>query len=110
MIGAILLRKIKLQIQILDTALSLKADAIKCFAPEVTFANYSLFFCPQIYLISLFSCHDTGAMVESGCDQLLSPCYSQITRLIPESESGFSVTVTFSNVVLQSQGSDLITE
>lgn len=38
-IGFIYQKKIKLQIQILDTALSLKADAIKCFAPEVTLAN-----------------------------------------------------------------------
>lgn len=49
-------------------------------------------------------------MVESVYDQLLSLCYSQIMRLIPETESDFSVTATFDHVFLQSQGSDLITE
>lgn len=82
-IGFMLLRKIKLQIQILDTALSLKADAIKCFAnqrwPLPTILS---FFLPQNILDFSFSCHDTGAMVESGCDQLLSRDSLQRVRVV----------------------------
>lgn len=61
-IGFILLRKIKLQIQMLDTALSLKADAIKCFAPEVTFANSwnSLFSAPKYTRFLFFMTRHRG--------------------------------------------------
>lgn len=89
-----------------DTFFERRRNKVLCTRGDFCQLLKLSFFCSKIYSISLFHNMTQGQWQ----NLLLSLCYSQIMRLIPESESDFSVTLTFSNVFLQSQGSHLIIE